>query len=161
MAAASKATPANAPMTIPAMAPPESFDLESEEVEGFDPEAALVEDGVDEAPADAREVEDPVVAALERVATLRVVELPAAVAELTILDRLPPRTCASRTTPTLDVQQSFAPPQHHRSLVAVPSQGTIAVLPNAFFVCWQTSRQPPADTSLLVQKSTHYDLLAC
>ena len=59
--------------------------------------------------------------------------------------------------PTLEVQQSVAEPQHHRSLVAVPSQGVMGVLPTTFLVCWQTSRHPVAVTSLLVQKSTHWD----
>lgn len=156
MAAASRVTPASAPMTIPAMAPPESFEPESEDDEfgEFDPEAVPVDVGVDEASADAGDVDDPVVAVLEPVAELRVVGL--LVAELTILDSVPPRTCASRTTPTLDVQQLLESPQHQRSLVAVPSQGTMGVLPNVFFVSWQTSRQPPPETSLLVQKSTHY-----
>ena len=61
--------------------------------------------------------------------------------------------------PTLDVQQSFDDPQHHRSLVAVPSHGTMGELPTLFFVCWQTFRQPSDETSLLVQKSTHCMLL--
>lgn len=152
MAAASRATPANAPMTIPAMAPPESFEpepeSEEEEVDGFDPEAGSV---------DAGEVDTPVVAAFELAAELSVVgvELRVVEAERTTLDRVPPRTCASCTTPKLDVQQFVDVPQHQRSLVAVPSQGTISVVPNHSLVSRQISRQPPPETSLLVQNSTH------
>lgn len=91
MAAASRATPASAPITIPAMAPPESFEPEpeDEEEDEFDPAAASVDVGVVEAPAETGEVEDRVVAALELAAELKVVALLVAVEEFTMV---PPRT---------------------------------------------------------------------
>ena len=116
--APSSAIPASAPMTIPAMAPPERLEL---------PDAAelvvagvLVPDGV----TDAFEV-----ALFEAVADALdarvVLDDPLATLEVT----LAPRTCANVTTPTLLPQQSVLPPQHQRSLVAVPSHGDKAVFP--------------------------------
>jgi hypothetical protein len=93
MAAASKATPASAPITTPAIAPPESLEpvFEDEEKDEFDPDPAPVDVGV-EALADAG-VDDPVAAAFELASEVAIVEL--LVAELSMLDNVPPRTCAS------------------------------------------------------------------
>lgn len=150
-------SPARAPITMPAIAPPEGEELD--EVGAVE---AAVDVGVEEASVEvASEVDGVAEVALVLAvgaAELRVDEV--LVEVLKALDSEPPRTCASRTTPTLDVQQSLAVPQHHRSLVAVPSQGVIGVFPNTFLVCWQTSRQPVAETSLFVQKSTHWAALA-
>lgn len=132
IAAASNAIPASAPMTMPAIAPPDSFELESE-LE-FDPAAASVDVGVDEGFTEAGEVEEPAAAEFELNVVLKIVALLVAVDELSVLDRLPPRTCASFTTPTLDSQQPLETPQHQRSLVAVPSQGVMRVLPAAYLV---------------------------
>lgn len=99
MAAASKTVPVSAPITIPAMAPPESLEPESEEDES-DPEAAQADVGIEEASPDAG-LDDAVAAAFELVGNVTIVELPAA--ELAMLDSVTPRTCASRTTPTFDV----------------------------------------------------------
>lgn len=128
MAAATKAKPAMAPITMPAMAPPERLDffsLDPEDGAGLavadppvvDADAELaVAEAADEAAEDALEV------ALE-------------VAELTILEEIvPPKTSANFTTPTLVVQQSLLPPQHHRSLSACPVHGVKAVFPNPFLV---------------------------
>ena len=140
-------------MTMPAMAPLERPELEFL-VSFVAPEDVEVGDA--DADADAMGDDDAVEAAVEVAAEeARDVEL--IVAELTELESEPPRTWARRTMPTLEVQQSVAEPQHHRSLVAVPSQGVMGVLPTTFLVCWQTSRHPVAVTSLLVQKSTHWD----
>lgn len=115
-----------------------------------------VEVGDADADADAMGDDDAVEAAVEVAAEeARDVEL--IVAELTELESEPPRTWARCTMPTLEVQQSVEEPQHHRSLVAVPSQGVMGVLPTTFLVCWQTFRHSVAVTSLLVQKSTHWD----
>jgi hypothetical protein len=123
MAAARRARPASAPMTIPAIAPPERLDdlgtgvaVAELEDEGADTE---VDDaGVD----DAREVADDdddedALVELDR-------------AELaTLLDSEPPKTCANLTTPTLLVQHWLLLPQHHLSLSARPVHGVICVLP--------------------------------
>jgi len=45
--------------------------------------------------------------------------------ELLMLEETWPRTCSSRTTPELELQQPLVSPQHHLELVAVPSQGVI------------------------------------
>jgi hypothetical protein len=151
IAAPIRATAARAPMTMPAMAP-----LDMPELEFVGEFVALEDVEVGEADVDAEEVDDAVEAAVEVAAEeARDVEL--IVAELTELESEPPRTCARCTMPTLEVQQSIDEPQHHRSLVAVPSQGVMGVFPTWFLVCWQTFRHPVAVTSLSVQKSTHWD----
>ena len=89
---------------------------------------ALEDVEVGEADADAGEIDDAVEAEGEVAAEeAREVELIAA--ELTELESEPPRTWARCTMPTLEVQQSVDEPQHHRSLVAVPSQGVMGVFP--------------------------------
>lgn len=110
-------------MTMPAMAPLERPGLD------FGGEVVALEDvEVGEADADAGEIDDAVEAEGEVAAEeAREVELIAA--ELTELESEPPRTWARCTMPTLEVQQSVDEPQHHRSLVAVPSQGVMGVFP--------------------------------
>lgn len=154
MAAAIRVSPAMAPTTMPAMAPPDR-ELELEP-DATGARAALVDEGVEDLSAGADEAVESM--AVELAAELRVDEV-LVVLDVTLEESEPPRTCARRTMPTFDVQQSFDDPQHHRSLVAVPSHGTMGVLPTEFFVCWQTFRQPSDETSLLVQKSTHYSRL--
>lgn len=50
--------------------------------------------------------------------------------ELTDLDDASSKTCFNVTTPMLVEQQSVEFPQHHRSLVAVPSQDMTSVMPD-------------------------------
>lgn len=122
------------PMTIPAIAPPESPDFllvpAAREVDVADAEAAVP----------VGEVED----ALD-------------VAELTMLDEIePPRTCANLITPTLLVQHALLSPQHHRSLSARPVHGVNGAFPKAPRTWSHTLRQSLLVTSLLAQKSTQY-----
>ncbi|OSS49809.1 hypothetical protein B5807_06254 [Epicoccum nigrum] len=141
-------------MTMPAMAPLESPELDFV-VSSVAPEE--VEVGEADADADAEGVDDAVEAVVVGVAAEEAMDVELMVAELTELESEPPSTWARCTMPTLEVQQSVDEPQHHRSLVAVPSQGVMGVFPTTFLVCWQTFRHSVAVTSLLVQKSTHWD----
>lgn len=50
--------------------------------------------------------------------------------ELTESDDVPLKTCFNVTTPIFVEQQSVELPQHHRSLVAVPSQDMTCVIPD-------------------------------
>jgi hypothetical protein len=105
-------------MTIPAMAPPESLEPDS----GDEEEDAPVDFGVEDGFVDA-DVGDPVAAAFAFARDVAIVELP--VAEPAMLDCVPARTCASRTTPAPDVQQLSESLQHQSSLIVVPLQGVI------------------------------------
>ena len=82
-----------------------------------------------------------------------VVDEDAVVADSTALeDNIPPRTCASITTPLVE-QQSVFSPQHHLSLSARPLHGVMRTFPNGHFDA-HTLRQFLLATFLSVQKST-------
>jgi hypothetical protein len=131
MAAANSARPATAPMTIPAMAPPESPEL-------FSFSSAAEEDAVADTPVpDADDTVDAKTefGVAEAAAFDDVLDAAAEVAELAALGMLeesvpPPITCARLTTPTLLVQQVVLSPQHHLSLSARPRlHGVIRATP--------------------------------
>jgi hypothetical protein len=97
IAAARRARPASAPMTIPAIAPPERLDDLGTGVAV----AELVDEGADTEVDDA--VEDETLEVADEAAEDALVELDLMELEV-LLDSEPPKTWANLTTPTLLVQ---------------------------------------------------------